>query len=123
MRHLLLIAAFAVAAPPAVAQEEEAERGLSLMERGARLFFDGLMQEMDPALEEMGRMADEVGPAIRSFTREMGPALADLMSEIEDFSAYHPPEILPNGDIIMRKKTPEERAAPGETEPGKDIEI
>ena len=47
-------------------------------------------------------------PALRDFAREMGPALADILGKIEDLSAYHPPEMLPNGDIIIRKKTPDE---------------
>ena len=28
---------------------------------------------------------------------------------IEELNAYHPPEVLPNGDIIIRRKTELER--------------
>jgi hypothetical protein len=38
----------------------------------------------------------------------MGPALRDLMDQVGDLSAYHAPEVLPNGDIIIRRKTPQE---------------
>jgi len=51
---------------------------------------------------------------------EMGPALADILGQIEDISNYHPPEMLPNGDIIIRKKTPAEMVIPNEDE---EIEI
>ena len=98
----------ALAAP--VAAEEDAG-GLSLMERGAQLFFDGLMQEVDPALRELRDLAAGMEPALRSFAEEMGPALQGLLGDIQDWSAYHPPEILDNGDIILRKKTPAERLA------------
>lgn len=77
-----------------------------------RLFFRGLMDEMGPALDELEGMTREIEPALRDFAAEMGPALRDLMGQVEDWSAYHPPEILPNGDIIIRRKTPEEQDAP-----------
>jgi len=120
MRHTALLlalpAALFVGAAPAAAQEED---GRSLMEDGAQLFWDGLRREMGPALESLRDRADEMEPALRDFAESMGPALADLMDKIDDLSAYHPPEVLPNGDIILRRKTPQEMqdAAPeGEIE-------
>lgn len=94
---------------PALAQEAE-EDGLSLMERGAQLLMEGMLKEMQPALEGL----EQFGPMLREFAQEMGPAFAELMGEIKDWSAYHPPEILPNGDIIMRLKTPEEQLQDGD---------
>ena len=32
--------------------------------------------------------------------------LIDLMDKLEDLDAYHLPEVLPNGDIIIRRKVP-----------------
>ena len=97
--------------------EEETERGLSLMEQGAKLFMEGIMREMEPAIDELEKFADEVEPKLKDFAEQMGPALRDLMGEVKDWSAYHPPEVLPNGDIILRKKTPAEMTEPeGETE-------
>ncbi|WP_372892697.1 hypothetical protein [Rhodosalinus sp.] len=108
----------ALAAGPLAAQEaetpDEGEKGRRLMEEGARLFFRGILSDLDPALRELEGMAEELGPEVRDFAREMGPALADLMERVEDWSAYHPPEMLPNGDIILRRK--EERAPPAEEE-------
>ena len=95
------ILAFSLTPFGAIAQEDQ---GSSLMEEGAKLFFRGLMEEMEPALRELDRLGEEIEPAIRSFAEEMGPALRDLMTKVEDWSAYEAPEILPNGDILMRRK-------------------
>ena len=56
------------------------------------MFFRGLMDEMEPAL--------------RDLQEGMEPALRDLMEKLDDLDAYHLPEVLPNGDIIIRRKTP-----------------
>lgn len=80
MTRIFLI--FLVLASPAAAQGEE--QGRDLMGEALKLFMRGLMAEMEPAMEGMEGL-------------------------LEDLSAYHPPEILPNGDIIIRRKTPVER--------------
>ena len=109
MKQPVLAASLALAlTTPAIAQEED--RALSLMEEGARLFFRGILQEMEPALDEMQDLSDDLRPALRDFAATMGPALQDLLSEVEDWSVYHPPEMLPNGDIILRRKTPKDPA-------------
>ncbi|WP_439124773.1 hypothetical protein [Marivita sp.] len=102
----------------AIAQEDE---GTSLMEEGAKLFFRGLMSEMEPALRELEGLADEIEPALRSFAEEMGPALHDLMEQVDDWSAYEPPVVLPNGDILLKRKP--ERPAPDALTAPEDGEI
>ena len=101
-------AVLCLAALPATGQEGDADDGFSLMERGAQLFFEGIMREMEPALNDLEGLTKELEPGLRRFVEEMGPAFAELLGQIEDLSAYHPPEILPNGDIIIRRKTPDE---------------
>ena len=118
MKRITLTAGLFLLALPLQAQEVDGEDGLSLMEKGAQLFFEGIKREMEPALNDLMDLADEMEPALREFVQEMGPALAELMTQIEDLSAYHPPQMLPNGDIILRKKTPEEMPDQGD-----DIEI
>ena len=81
-----------------------ADEGLSLMERGARMFLDGMRREMEPALRDLGDMLATMGPAMQEFLRDMGPAMASLLDRIDDLSVYEPPELLPNGDIIIRRK-------------------
>ncbi len=90
---------------PASAQEAEPDAP-TLMERGLELFFEGLEEEMGPALDDFQNWADSFGPSVQGFMQEMGPALSDMMDEIGSWSNYHPPEVLPNGDIILRKKQP-----------------
>lgn len=111
MKKLIpFVTVLSVLAP--VAQAEE-ERGLSLMERGAQMFMEGILKEMEPAIEEFSGLADDIGPALRQFADQMGPKFTALLREVEDWNAYEAPEILPNGDIIMRRKpdTPEELPA------------
>jgi hypothetical protein len=85
----------ALLAAPAFAQETgEESRGRDLMAEALRLFMQGFMAEMEPALD-------------------------DLELFLQDLNAYHPPEVLPNGDIIIRRKTPLER----EAEEGEEGEI
>lgn len=106
MKQILLPAALiALLSSPLAAQEAgEEDSGSSLMERGAELLWEGLRQEMAPALEDLQGLMDEIGPSLGAFLSEMGPALAEIANEVEDWSAYELPEILPNGDIIIRKK-------------------
>ena len=85
MRWLAIIVALGLT--PAFAQEMgEEPKGRDLMAEALRLFMHGFMAEMEPALD-------------------------DLELFLQDLNAYHPPEVLPNGDIIIRRKTPLEREA------------
>lgn len=89
MRIMAIILALTFAAP-ALAEED---RGRDLMNEALRLFMRGLMAEMEPAL-------------------------SDLETLLKNFDTYHPPEVLPNGDIIIRRKKPvdEEDEDKGEIE-------
>ncbi len=98
---VLLSATLAV---PAAAQEDDAEDGFNLMEEGARMMMRGLMAEMEPALEDLRDSLEDMGPAFAEFARSIGPAFADLLEQVDDISNYEAPEILPNGDIIIRRK-------------------
>jgi len=107
MTRIALTSALALClALPTSAQEATEDEGQSLMERGARLFMEGIMREMEPAMDDLRGLAEEMGPDLKRFVEEMGPAFGDLMGRIGDINAYHPPEMLPNGDIILRRKTP-----------------
>ncbi|MEX0304473.1 MAG: hypothetical protein AB3N24_18800 [Leisingera sp.] len=118
MKQILLPAALiALMSSPLAAQEAgEEDSGSTLMERGAELLWEGLRQEMAPALEDLQGLMEEIGPSMGEFLSEMGPALAEIAREVEDWSAYELPEILPNGDIIIRKKPKEKAPAEPEAE-------
>lgn len=88
--------------PPGGVQE-----GFSLLEEGTKLILRGLMNEMEPALRDMGE-------DLESALTEMQPAMRELARLIGDIRNYHPPEMLPNGDIILRRKAPLD---PGEPAP------
>jgi hypothetical protein len=100
MRTLPTILALSLAlAVPAAAQEGEpqgdVERGVDLLGEGARLLLRGLMAEMEPALRELGQDIAAIRPVLEELARMIG-----------DVRNYHAPEMLPNGDIIIRRKVP-----------------
>ena len=121
MRHITACIFVLMTVTPGAAQEVDGEGGLSLMERGAQMLLEGLMREMEPAMDGLQDLAEDFGPALRDFTAQMGPALRGLLEEVDDWSAYHPPEMLDNGDIIIRRKTPD-KAQP-KADPDAQIDI
>ncbi|SIS56771.1 hypothetical protein [Phaeovulum vinaykumarii] len=124
MKHALLSPALiaALLAAPLAAEEAapqdappshedgSTERGFSLMEEGARLLMQGLADKIEPKLGEIGRGLDEA-------MADIEPALRELAEMIGDLRNYEPPERLPNGDIILRRKrdlpAPDAEPAPG----------
>ena len=120
MKRLIFIVSLGLATQ-AVAQDRDGD-GLSLMERGAQMLMEGLLREMEPAMDEMQGLAQEFGPALRDFTAQMGPALRGLLEDVEDWSVYEAPEMLDNGDIIIRRK-PSDPVSPDETAPAPQIDI
>jgi len=100
---IALLLAAPPAATPAVAQDRPAPEGdmgegIDLLGEGLRLFLKGLGDEMEPTLRDLAEQAQ--------------PVLRQLMELIDDIDAYEMPEKLPNGDIIIRRKTPPPDAAP-----------
>lgn len=108
---LPLAAQEAAPADPPVAEEE----GPSLMERGLSLFFEGFTQEMEPALDDMRQALEQLGPTI-------APAMEKLMGMVDDMTNYDMPEMLENGDIIIRRKPDAPPVEPPvDAEPGVDL--
>ena len=101
---LVVLCASPLAAETPVQPAPEDDEGFSLMEEGAKLFLRGIMSEMEPALDEMGKALDEVRPGLEA----LQPKLREFMALVGDLKNYHAPEKLPNGDIIMRRKTEQE---------------
>lgn len=112
MKQFILASVLSLTLSPATLVAEEAvplpddetlEEGFNLMEEGARIFLRGLMSEMEPKLDELQGLTDDMSAAMSEFADAMGPAMADLMAKIDDMRNYDAPEVLPNGDIIIRR--------------------
>ena len=113
MKHaLFLIALLAspVNAETPVAPPPSVDEGVGLMQQGAEILLRGLMANMEPALKDMG-----------DAMAQMEPKLRELMAMVDDITNYHAPEMLENGDILIRRKTPAELKL--ETLPGDQIEL
>lgn len=95
MKHVVIAISLAFAPHAALADDSEVGRGLSMLEDGVGLLLEGLLSELEPRLSQLEE------------------ALGEL-------NAYHAPEILPNGDILIRRRTPIETPEP---EPGKEIDL
>ncbi|MDI3335229.1 AAA+ family ATPase [Defluviimonas aestuarii] len=115
-RIAITLTALMLSAAPLMAQEaddESVDEGFSLLEEGAKIIMRSMLDEVEPALKDLQFQLGEAWG-------EMGPMLHDLSAMIGDIKNYHAPEVLPNGDIIIRRKSPEELAMP---EPGEEIDI
>jgi hypothetical protein len=124
MRRLILAAALA-AAPLAGHAQDSSDEGSNAIEQGAELFLRGLLEEVQPPLEELAGIGAKHLLTLQAMVDEMGPAFAEVFEQIDSISYYQPPEILPNGDIIFRRNAdapPWEPAevAPEQSEPEPD---
>lgn len=111
MKHIILTATLCAFALPVAAQDiplqdpdtHVEEEGFNLMEEGMKLFFQGLLSEMEPAIDELRDLADELEPSIRELSLEMGEGFKQLLDVMDEFRYYEGPEVLENGDIIIRR--------------------
>jgi hypothetical protein len=94
-RILPMTLAILLLAAPAGAQEEETNpdlrEGAEMMSEAFRLLLDGLSKEVEPLTE----------------------AWRDMLQDLEELPEYEKPEMLPNGDIILRRKVPLDEAPEG----------
>ena len=93
MKRSILLLSLGLIAVPALAEEPrdqrpadppaDMEQGLNLLQQGTELMLRGLADELAPVLE-------------------------GIKGKARDLNAYHLPEVLPNGDIILRRRTPDD---------------
>lgn len=102
---------------PALAEEtpppdqgDQGDQGMSLMQQGAEMLLRHMMSKVDPGLEDMAQAL-----------KEAQPNLMKLMALIDDIKNYHAPEVLQNGDILIRRKTPAELQPKALPEGGIDL--
>lgn len=134
MKKILLMIPVALLPVMAAAQDTtqtEPESGFGAIKRGFGMIFDGLKDEVDPAIDGLkdkaGTLKDkayETGPELRDWVASMGPALRDLAAKVGDLNDYQKPEKLPNGDIILRRKVPLDPENPAQSDlPEGQIEL
>lgn len=70
--------------------------------------------------------ADETAPHLRNLERQLEqlePEIERFWDSLRGMAQYHPPEILPNGDILIRRRQPVELPPqPPEDQPEPDLE-
>ena len=125
-RMCALIFLLAGSAVPAMAEPSESE------EPSQKEGLSGLLEKFGPKLEELTREMQEDGlkdlweqlePRLKELQRDMQPALEETMRLMDRFRAmddprhYELPEVLPNGDIIIRRR----EDAPPYTPPEPDM--
>jgi hypothetical protein len=103
---LSLLAAPAFADTPVVPPATDTD----LIEQGAEMLLRGLLGHIEPKMKEMG-----------DAFAEMQPKFQELMAMVDDIRNYHAPERLPNGDILIRRKTPAELKLEGLNGPQTDL--
>ena len=71
-------------------------------------------QEKPPlGFGEFAPLAEDFREFFEGFAEGMKPLMEQLADKMSDLNAYHAPEVLPNGDIIIRRK-PKTDDAPDE---------
>jgi hypothetical protein len=103
MKHIILAACLALPLSASAQDDSEIDDGFSLMEEGAKLLFRGIIAEMEPAIDNFSELVEELQPALDMLASEMGPAFLELIQTLDSVRYYERPEILPNGDIIIRR--------------------
>lgn len=94
-----LAAGLFAAAPAALAQEAGKDRG-------------GLKNQLESELDAAARAAAE------RLAQALNAALSSMTILVDSLPAYEKPEILPNGDILIRRIPKTGAAAPAKPAPG-----
>lgn len=98
---LIALPASAQEPAPQPAPEEEGTPLLPFLERFGQDMMRQFQEEIAPDLE---RMMEELGPEMERLMAEMLPRLQELGETLGGLTEYELPEVLPNGDIIIRRK-------------------
>jgi hypothetical protein len=69
----------------------------------------------------MQRFLERVLPPMEHGLQAIEPELRDLMTRLQGMAQYEAPEILPNGDILIRRKPPTDHLPESEAPPEPSI--
>lgn len=100
-RSFAIFTAFALLASPLSAEQQEAPTSPL------------------PSEEELQRLGDMAQRWMRGFAEKMSPMVEQLKDLVGDLDAFEPPEMLENGDIIIRRK--QKPDAPDEEAPSIEL--
>lgn len=107
---LALTAPLAAQAPPPGSENDQpAELPEALGDLFERM-LRGFAEETAPHLRNLERQLQQIEPEIERF-----------WDSLRGMAQYHPPEILPNGDILIRRRQPDD-APPSEDQAEPDAE-
>lgn len=101
MKHLILISAVALSPFSASAQEAETPFGFG----------------------ELAPLAENFKDLFEDFAKDMLPLMEQLSDKMSDLHTYEAPEVLPNGDILIRRKPKSEDAPDAEPKANPDGSI
>lgn len=98
MKAIVIALTLSCALPLQAQTPPEAKDSPGLIEQGFDYLFRGLLAEVEPQLDELGR----------GF-KEMQPQIQQLFTLIDDLKNYEAPQRLENGDILIprRKDVPQ----------------
>jgi hypothetical protein len=74
-------------------------------------------QRLPDLLEDLSR---ELAPLMQELTARLDPYLRQLTDMLGDLSGWEAPEVLPNGDILIRRRSPQPPAPPDQSEDAPD---
>lgn len=101
-----IILAICLAMPAQAQDDPPAEDGLfALLEQMLR----GFITEVEPQLRDLQDGLTDLEPEMQRFLERM-----------RDMTQFHPPEVLPNGDILIRRRQPDEEDDDPPPEPAPD---
>ncbi|WP_284376558.1 hypothetical protein [Amylibacter marinus] len=60
---------------------------------------------LDLLFDFMEEFSEQTQPMLEEFMDDLAPKLEQFQELISDWSLYEAPEVLPNGDIIIRRKS------------------
>ena len=113
MKYWALILALMLAGPLAAQTEgapdcpllapgcERLPRLLEDFERDMAPLLRDLQREAEPRLRDLER---DLAPLLDGLGRRVDPILRDLADLMGDLSGWEAPEVLPNGDILIRRR-------------------
>ncbi|WP_298261434.1 hypothetical protein [uncultured Litoreibacter sp.] len=82
MKHVIILCALALSPSHASAQDTSTPFGL----------------------EELAPLAENFRELFEGLAEDMLPLMEQLSDKMSDLNAYEAPEVLPNGDILIRRK-------------------